>query len=105
MEIFNPPSTLTHVRFGKYYDKPLTCLLSRCTNITHLTLGFDYNQSLPLLPQSLKYLILRALFSYPLNNTLSQCNLTHFVLGDCFNQLLSNLPQTITYLQLGDEFD
>ena len=67
----------------KYIDSKFNRLIDNLSliksSITHLTFGWDFNQSVDNLPSSL----------------------THLTFGHCFNQLVDNLPSTINHLTFG----
>ena len=92
-------------------------------NITHLTFGSQFNQSVDNLPKKLTHLIFGAYFNKPVDNlpenlthltfrcdfdqTVDKLpkNLTYLSFGDRFNQQINNLPKTLTYLSLGVYFE
>ena len=66
----NLPISLTHLELGYYYNQPLDNLPN---SLTHLILGFWYNQLLDHLPS----------------------NVTDLTLGTKYDQRLDNLPKSL----------
>jgi len=78
-------------------------------NLTHLTLGDRFNQSIGryVLPPSLTHLTLRDGFNQSIGRYVLPPSLTHLRFGDGFNQSIGQdvLPPSLTHLEFGKQFN
>eukprot|EP01112_Ceratiomyxa_fruticulosa_P001128 TRINITY_DN1110_c0_g4_i3.p1 TRINITY_DN1110_c0_g4~~TRINITY_DN1110_c0_g4_i3.p1 ORF type:complete len:444 (+),score=61.42 TRINITY_DN1110_c0_g4_i3:952-2283(+) len=90
------PSHITHLTLGYYYNQTLsTKNLPTC--LTHLILGSEFNQSLNDLPYSLLYLQTSDYFMQPLSHLPPK--LSHLILGNNWNHPVDGvLPQSLKHL-------
>ncbi len=81
------PCDLTFIKFGKQNNKLITVFTFRI-NLTKLTLGWDYNQTLnkEIFPKKIKF---GYCFNQPLNNNSFPDYLTELTFGYHFNQILT----------------
>lgn len=98
--VYNLPNSITHLKFGRYFNNPLNNLPN---SITHLILGSDFDQQVNFLPESLVYLV----FGYYFNQTVDQLpnSITDLIFGHWFNQPVDKLPNSIKCLTFGYEFN
>jgi hypothetical protein len=113
--IITIPNRVTHLTFGRYYNKPTTIPDS----VTHLTFGRYYNK-LTALPNSVTHLIFGHNYDQP---TTLPNSITHLIFGACYNQITilsdsithlifgtwynrpTTLPNSITYLIFGEIYN
>ena len=102
--INNLPRTITYLRFGCNFNKPVDNLIDGTIyKMTYLHFGFHFNQSVDKLPNSLTHLIFDNCFNQSVDKLPN--SLTHLIFGDCFNYPVNNLPSSLTYLSLGYYFN
>jgi hypothetical protein len=78
-------------------------------NLTHLTLGDGFNQSIGryVLPPSLTHLTLGPGFNKSIGRYVLPPSLTHLRFGDGFDQFIGQdvLPPSLTHLEFGERFN
>lgn len=80
--------------YNKHINKQI---FDNLNNLTHLTLGGNYNQSIDgILPQTLKYLKLSEKFNQSINNLPN--NLEILEINNNYNQPIDNLPSSLVKL-------
>jgi hypothetical protein len=77
------PNTITHLKLGRYFNKPEIEWVDKIKNITHIFFGNHYNHSIEKLPETI----------------------THIFLGYEFNQSVDSLPKNLEYIKLGSKFN
>ena len=107
--IYDLPSCVKFIKFGKQFDKPITNVLgdeAKCclhNNIIAIKFGEHYNQVSDNLPKYLYSLTFGWFFNQPIK--ILPLNLQYLEFGFNFNQKLDNLPTELKYLTLGFNFD
>ena len=99
--LHNLPPAITKLEILCEYDTPLQ--LNKNPLLTHLKLGFAFNQPVGNLPSSLRHLSFRGSFDQSVDELPS--NITHLTFGDFFNKNVDSLPSSITHLIFGSEFN
>ena len=100
LQNFSLVNNLTHLSLGDSFNQSVDELP---LGLKYLSLGNAFNQSVDNLPSGLKYLSLGDSFNQSVNNLPS--GLTHLSLGDSFNKYINKLPSGLTHLSLGDSFN
>jgi hypothetical protein len=84
------PNSLTRLELGFDFDQPINNLPN---SLNHLLFSFGshFNQQINYLPSNLKYLVFNAqsFFNQPINYLPN--NLRYLILGNAFNQRINNL--------------
>jgi hypothetical protein len=112
------PEQLTQLKFGYYFDQPVSGLLPK--QLTHLTFDTWFNQPINNLPDNLIYLKFGTYFNRPIQLNLEltelvfgesfnkpillNSKLTRLEFGTCFNQPVE-LPKQLTHLTIGHYFN
>jgi hypothetical protein len=96
----NLPPNLTHLTFGGNFNQTVDNLPS---NLIHLTFGYTFNQFVNKLPINLTHLTFGVDFNQIITNY--PPNLTHLKFGHFFDQSVDNLPVNLTHLTFGHDFN
>ena len=97
------PKSLTHIHFAEYFRAIEKIDFTQVPNLTHITFGNSFNDSVDNLPFSLLYLKLGNSFRKEVDHL--PPNLHTLILGQTFNQPLDHLPSTLKHLELGTAFN
>ncbi len=91
---------LTHLTLGYSYDQPI---INFPSSLTHLTLGYKFNQKVKFFPKSLIYLS----FGNSFNNSVNSLgkSLTFLIFDNNFNRPTDWLPNNLTHLIFGNSFN
>ncbi len=91
---------LTDLTFGDDFNQSVDNLPN---GIIHLTFGRDFDKPVDKLPNSITHLT----FGYWFNQSVDHLpnSITHLTFGDWFNQLVDKLPDSITHLTFGSRFN
>jgi len=98
-------TNMTHLTFGAKFNQSVDNLPY---GITHLTFGNEFNQPIDNLPNSINFLTFKSEYvSNKFNQLIDNLpnSITHLVLGYCFNKTIDFLPNSITHLTLGQKFN
>jgi hypothetical protein len=98
----NNNTALTHVTFNKDSNFPIN-KCNKLNNITHLELGWYFNQPIDKLPSCLTYLKCGNHFNQPVDKLPE--SLTHLILGFHFNQPVDKLPKSLTHIEFSHIFN
>jgi hypothetical protein len=98
------PQSVTHLKFGKYLDVPIT-RDDWPPRLEELVLGDAWNQRLVGLPTTLRSLTLGRNFNHHLLVGNLPHGLRRLVFGDHFNNPVLHIPDTVEYLEFGFRFN
>ncbi len=100
VDVNNLPKSLTHLTFGYEFNQSVDNLPN---TVTHLTFGFHFNHSIDKLPKNLTHLTFGFMFNKPIHNLPE--GLTHLEFGSHFNLPINNLPNGLTHLTFSGYFN
>lgn len=95
------PKTLKILKIPNFWNKPL---LNLPTSLEKLYLGIQFNQSLDLLPESIKLIEFPEGYKFdkPIDNLPSQLEYLNLQFQNKYTHTISNLPDSIEHLEVGE---
>jgi hypothetical protein len=94
------PSNLTHLTFGKKFNQSIDNLPNSLTHLIFNSIDGDFNQSMDNLPESITHIILSKKYNKPLDNL--PLSLINLQTGYSYNYPLDNLPNSLNKLTIGN---
>ncbi len=97
------PDTITHLKLGRYFNKPENEWIDKIKNITHIIFGNHYNHSIDNLPETITHIFL----GYEFNQSVDKLpkNLEYIKFGSKFNKSVNLLPINLKYIIFGNMFN
>ena len=103
-DLENLPMGLLHLDTGAGFNQSISNLINLTPNLQSLVLGYNFNRSFGLLPQTLRSLSFDYYFDYPIDSLPEALTILKLSIG--FNQPMYHLPSSLISLEMsGLDFD